>query len=130
MPQSTPGSLFSAHLAEVAQRSAAALERSGFEALILHAGEPLELFRDDQHYPFKAHPPFKWWAPLLDAPGSLVLFQPGRRPTLILRIRGNMPGWWEARRWGCSWWPRARGNSRRCSIRAGCLERPGAPAFL
>jgi Xaa-Pro dipeptidase len=86
MPQSTPGSLFSAHLAEVARRSAAALEKCGFEALILHAGEPLDLFRDDQHYPFKAHPPFKWWAPLLDAPGSMVLFQPGRRPTLIFHV--------------------------------------------
>jgi len=86
MPQPTPGSLFPAHLAEVASRTAAALERCGFDAVLLHAGEPLELFRDDQHYPFKAHPPFKWWAPLLDAPGSMVLCRPGQRPQLIFHV--------------------------------------------
>lgn len=86
MSQPSPARLFPAHLAEIASRTAAALERCGFDALLLQAGEPLELFRDDQHYPFKAHPPFKWWAPLLDAPGSMVLFRPGQRPTLIFHV--------------------------------------------
>lgn len=80
------GTLFRAHLEEVTTATASALDRHGFDGLILHAGEPPDLFLDDQHYPFKAHPPFKRWAPLLDAPGSLVLMRPGHPPRLIFRV--------------------------------------------
>jgi Xaa-Pro dipeptidase len=76
-------SLYAPHLTEVARRTTSALERSGFRALILQSGEALGLFQDDQHYPYKAHPPFKWWVPLHDAPGSLLFFQPGQRPKLV-----------------------------------------------
>lgn len=75
--------LHAAHLAEVIRRTSEALSRSGFDGIILQSGEPLGLFQDDQHYPFKAHPPFKWWVPLAEASGSLVHFQPGRRPRLL-----------------------------------------------
>jgi len=78
--------LFAQHLADISQRTAVALQRSRLDGLIVHAGETVGLFLDDQHYPFKPHPPFKWWAPLLDAPGSLVHFSPGRRPTLVFRV--------------------------------------------
>lgn len=47
---------YPAHLAEVSRRTADALARSRLDAVILHAGEPIGLFLDDQHYPFKAHP--------------------------------------------------------------------------
>lgn len=78
--------VFRQHLETVSQHTAKALEQGDFEGLIIHAGEPLGLFEDDQHYPYKTHPPFKWWVPLLDAPGSMLLIRPGQTPRLIVRI--------------------------------------------
>lgn len=95
--------LFAAHLAEVSRRTAAALEASKLDGIIVHAGEALGLFLDDQHYPFKAHPPFKWWLPLLDAPGSMVHFRAGQRPTLLFRIETDF--WYQPAILPPSGWP-------------------------
>jgi len=94
---------YPAHLAEVSRRTADALARSRLDAVILHAGEPIGLFLDDQHYPFKAHPPFKWWAPLLDAPGSMILFRAGSRPKLIFHVEADF--WYQPAKLPESWWP-------------------------
>ena len=75
--------LFPDHLATVAERSARALAATGYESLLVHSGVPPWAFQDDQHYPYRVHPPFKVWAPLTDAPDSFVFFQPGQRPVLI-----------------------------------------------
>lgn len=95
--------LFAEHLAEVSRHATAALARSGLEGVIFHAGEALGLFLDDQHYPYKAHPPFKWWAPLLDAPGSMVHFRPGRRPTLLFRVETDF--WYQPAALPVTGWP-------------------------
>ena len=94
---------YPAHLAEVSRRTADALARSRLDAVILHAGEPIGLFLDDQHYPFKVHPPFKWWAPLLDAPGSMILFRAGSRPKLIFHVEADF--WYQPAKLPESWWP-------------------------
>jgi Xaa-Pro dipeptidase len=95
--------LFGDHLSEVSRRTASALEQAKFDGVICHAGEALGLFLDDQHYPFKAHPPFKWWAPLLDAPGSMLYFRPGRRPTLVFRVETDF--WYQPAALPASGWP-------------------------
>ena len=95
--------LYPEHITEVVRRTADALARSGLEALIVHAGSPIGLFLDDQHYPFKAHPPFKWWAPLLDAPGSMIHFRPGSRPQLVFHVESDF--WYQAATLPQSWWP-------------------------
>lgn len=95
--------LYPEHIAEVVRRTADALARSGLEALIVHAGSPIGLFLDDQHYPFKAHPPFKWWAPLLDAPGSMIHFRPGSRPQLVFHVETDF--WYQPATLPQSWWP-------------------------
>jgi Xaa-Pro dipeptidase len=77
-------SLFAAHLTTVEKRSADALARTGYDALLVHAGTPPLIFLDDHHLPFKAHAPFKVWAPLVDAPDSFVYFVPGRKPLLLV----------------------------------------------
>lgn len=78
--------LYPPHVTEVARRTTEALSRSGFDGVILQSGEGLGWFLDDQHYPYKAHAPFKWWVPLRDAPGSLLYFQPGQRPKLVFFV--------------------------------------------
>lgn len=95
--------LFADHLAEVGRRASSALARSGLDGAIFHAGEALSLFLDDQHYPYKAHPPFNWWAPLLDAPGSMVHFRPERPPTLIFRVETDF--WYQPAALPTSGWP-------------------------
>ena len=77
-------SLFAEHLALVKKRTAAALESTGYDALLVHAGTPPLLFLDDHHLPFKVQAPFKVWAPLDDAPDSFVFFAPGAKPLLLV----------------------------------------------
>lgn len=71
------------HLDILRQRAGQALERGGFDHLIIAAGRPLRKFADDQDYPFAVNPGFKHWLPLLDAPGSWLVISPGQRPRLI-----------------------------------------------
>jgi len=77
-------STFGAHLGTLCERTARALQTSGFTSLLVHAGSLLEIFQDDRTYPFEAHAPFKVWVPLQDAPDSFVWFEPGTRPRLIV----------------------------------------------
>ena len=77
-------SLFAEHLEVVKKRSASALQSTGYDALLVHAGTPPLLFLDDHHLPFRAQAPFKVWAPLSDAPDSFVFFSPGRKPLLLI----------------------------------------------
>ena len=88
-----PESLFPAHLATVARLATAALEAAGFDGLLVPAGEPPVQFADDQPYPFKPNPYFRLWVPEA-TPGSLLVFEPGRRPLLLFRQEAdywNMP---------------------------------------
>lgn len=78
-----PDHLFPEHLAQMARRADAALGRGGYDALALAAGTPPVRYRDDQYHPHKAAAHFLAWAPLPDAPSSLVVYRPGRRPTLL-----------------------------------------------
>lgn len=76
--------LFGAHLDGICRRTADALGRCGFSGLLVYAGAPLPVFEDDRTYPFEVNAPFKVWAPLTDAPGSFVWFEPGSIPRLIV----------------------------------------------
>ena len=75
---------FAAHLAGVCARTAHALEACSYQGLLVFAGALQPVFADDRTYPFEANAPFKVWAPLSDAPGSFVWFEPGTRPRLIV----------------------------------------------
>ena len=75
---------FGPHIQAVCARTARALERSGFEGLLVYAGSLLPVFEDDRTYPFEPNAPFKVWVPLQDAPGSFVWFRPGTTPRLIV----------------------------------------------
>lgn len=74
---------YAAHLEAVMERTARALEAAGFESLLIHSGAPPLVFRDDQHYPFKANASFKLWAPLTDVSDCFVYFEPGSPPLLL-----------------------------------------------
>ncbi len=83
MSQDGVDSLFLEHIAIQSERADRALEATGFDALVIHAGAPPVQFLDDQDYPFKVNPHFKAWVPVLDSPGCHLLYTPGRRPKLL-----------------------------------------------
>ncbi len=76
-------SLYAEHLACVRQHSDAALEAAGRDTLAIAAGRPLPKFLDDQDFPYAAHPYFKHWLPLAEAPGSWIVYTPGKKPRLL-----------------------------------------------
>jgi Xaa-Pro dipeptidase len=95
--------LYPDHLSEVVRRTEAALAASGYDGLLLQSGDAHLLFLDDHHYPYRAHAPFKLWAPLLDAPGSFIHFTPGSRPRLVFHKPTDF--WYLAASIPASWWP-------------------------
>jgi Xaa-Pro dipeptidase len=75
--------LYPQHLATLRERADTALARGGFDHLVVPAGRPITRFLDDQDYPFAVNPHFKHWLPLLDAPGSWLVYTPGNKPKLV-----------------------------------------------
>jgi len=75
---------FGPHIEAVCTRTARALESCGYSGLLVYAGAPLPVFADDRTYPFEVNAPFKVWAPLADAPGSFLWFEPGSAPRVII----------------------------------------------
>jgi Xaa-Pro dipeptidase len=75
--------LYAAHLASVMSAATRALERAGRDHLVVASGREIYAFLDDNHYPFRVNPHFKWWAPLTAHPHCWIAFTPGRRPTLV-----------------------------------------------
>ncbi|HEV7776574.1 MAG TPA: Xaa-Pro dipeptidase [Luteibacter sp.] len=75
--------LYPKHLATLRERTDTALAAGGFDHLVVPAGRPLTKFLDDQDYPFVVNPHFKHWLPLTDAPGSWLVYTPGKKPKLV-----------------------------------------------
>ncbi len=76
-------SLYRQHLLILRERTDAALAACEFDRLAIYSGRPGVQFLDDQAYPFKINPHFKQWVPLVDAPDSWLVIEPGARPRLI-----------------------------------------------
>ena len=86
-------SLHRAHVETLSQGTAAALEKTGFGALLIHSGTPLKrTLADDQYWPLRVTPHFQHWLPLAE-PGCALLIVPGRKPHLW---RGLEQSFWEA----------------------------------
>ncbi|NNF52479.1 MAG: Xaa-Pro dipeptidase [Gammaproteobacteria bacterium] len=67
----------------VRRRADKALEKSGFDQLVIFSGsERFKLF-DDAPYPFFANPQFKAWLPLTEHPDCFVIYRGGDKPKLI-----------------------------------------------
>lgn len=80
---STLASLYPQHLEELHSRAAVALERGGFDHLLIPSGTLLYQLFDDRDYPYVVNPQFKAWLPVTRAPGSWLVITPGQRPKLL-----------------------------------------------
>lgn len=75
--------LYRQHLSTVQSRAEAALERGGFEHLVVPSGSLHYQLFDDRDYPYAVNPQFKAWVPLTRNPGSWLVYTPGSKPKLI-----------------------------------------------
>ncbi len=82
-PAPAASSLYPHHIDELQRRTAVALERGGFDHLVVPSGTLHYQVFDDRDYPYAVNPQFKAWLPLTKAPGSWLVATPGQRPKLI-----------------------------------------------
>jgi Xaa-Pro dipeptidase len=75
--------LYPQHLETLKQRHDAALRESGFDSLVIFAGELRVSFLDDRTYPFWTNPHFKSWVPVVDNPHCFLVYTPGDKPRLV-----------------------------------------------
>ena len=75
--------LYPQHLDTVRGHADRSLARGAFEHLVIAAGMPALKFLDDLHYSYTVNPHFKHWLPLGNAPGSWIVYTPGKKPKLI-----------------------------------------------
>ena len=98
----TAALLYADHLATLHARTAIALERSGFDHLVVPSGTLHYQLFDDRDYPYAVNPQFKSWLPLTRLPNSWLVHTPGQRPQLIYyqphdywHVVPDAPsGWW------------------------------------
>src|SRR5665213_1225756 len=69
--------LYKPHLQTLMGRAERSLAASGFDAMVIHAGQPPTQFLDDQDYPYKVNPHFKAWVPITDNPRCILVIAPG-----------------------------------------------------
>lgn len=82
---STPelASTYPAHVARMKSLADRALERGGFDHLVVPSGTIHYHLFDDRDYPYVVNPQFKAWAPLVRNPGNWLVYTPGERPKLV-----------------------------------------------
>ena len=74
--------LFQEHLQARLRSAEEAMARTGFESLVISAGEPYTYFADDNDAPFHEVPHFAHWCPLRGPHHALVI-RPGQKPILV-----------------------------------------------
>lgn len=74
--------LYRAHLNTIKARADRALEKGGFDHLLVASGVEKYEFLDDRPYPFKPNAHFKAWVPLTRHPACWIAYTPGRKPVL------------------------------------------------
>ncbi|MGO4552519.1 Xaa-Pro dipeptidase [Lysobacter sp. 2RAF19] len=75
--------LYADHLDTLKRRADEALQRGGFDALVVPSGRLHFQFFDDRDYPYAVNPQFKAWLPLVRVPDSWLVYEPGQRPKVI-----------------------------------------------
>lgn len=72
------------HLQTLRQRFDEALTATEFDSVLIYAGQPAVAFLDDNAYPFRVNPLFKYWLPITASPKSFVFYKKGEQPRIFL----------------------------------------------
>ena len=71
------------HIQCLQHRTKQALSRENIEGVVIHSGQEIKAFLDDNTYPFRVNPHFKHWLPLIDIPNCWLIVNGEDKPTLI-----------------------------------------------
>lgn len=93
---------YAAHVAEMQNRWADALEAENLQAVLVHSGTPLISFQDDYEYAFRPNPHFLAWLPLTRHHDSALLVRPGEKPCIFYYQPEDF--WYQAPADPESWW--------------------------
>lgn len=74
---------YSQHVKQLQQRTKQVLLRENFEGIVIHSGQEVKAFLDDNTYPFRVNPHFKHWLPLIDSPSCWLIINGEDKPTLV-----------------------------------------------
>ncbi|WP_251358532.1 Xaa-Pro dipeptidase [Kangiella sp. TOML190] len=94
--------LFKNHIATISDRYFQAMEKHGFDHLLIPAGSLHGVFLDDNKYPFKANFHFNSFVPLTQIHDSCLMLTPGKKPLLCYYqpvdfwhlVAGDPAGFW------------------------------------
>lgn len=75
--------LYPDHLRTVIERHDRALAEHHYDRIVIAGGALRMAFLDDNAYPFRVNPHFKYWAPIFDNPHCYLVYEPGSRPKII-----------------------------------------------
>ena len=95
-------SLYRAHITVLKLRHDRALETAGFDHLVIFAGAQHYAFLDDNAYPFRVNPHFKWWVPVVDNPHCMLVYTPGAKPRLV--FYQPVDSWYKPAETPSGWW--------------------------
>jgi Xaa-Pro dipeptidase len=71
------------HIEQLQQRTKQVLLCENIEGIVIHSGQEIKAFLDDNTYPFRVNPHFKHWLPLIDKPNCWLIINGEDKPTLI-----------------------------------------------
>jgi Xaa-Pro dipeptidase len=71
------------HIEQLQQRTKQILARENIEGIVIHSGQEIKAFLDDNAYPFKVNPHFKHWLPLVESPNCWLIVNGEDKPILI-----------------------------------------------
>jgi Xaa-Pro dipeptidase len=74
---------YPAHIECLQERTKQALSRENIAGVVIHSGQEVKAFLDDNTYPFRVNPHFKHWLPLIDVPNCWLIVNGEDKPTLI-----------------------------------------------
>ncbi|KAB7762863.1 Xaa-Pro dipeptidase [Xanthomonas maliensis] len=102
MSQPSLSTLYADHLRSLSARADQALQRGGFDHLVVPSGSLHYQVFDDRDYPYAVNPQFKAWLPLTRVPHSWLIYTPGQRPKVIFHqprdywhvVPAAPNGWW------------------------------------
>ena len=80
---------YAAHLKTLIQRFETALDRAGYDQIVISAGSLVFVEDDDRAYPFNPGPFAQQWVPYDIQPDTFVVFTRGEKPRLIWPARAD-----------------------------------------
>lgn len=78
--------LFKAHIEQVTKLYYSAMEKTGYDCLIIHSGITEYRFLDDMNLAFKVNAHFNYFVPVTNNPDCFLILESGKKPKLLYHL--------------------------------------------